>query len=77
MTDLRTPGALSEYMAGVCADFAARLDQLCVRPPAWADAVQFAGLGALYRRQATKFHDDAQRKREQAGNFTSQEGSSP
>ncbi|MGH3565436.1 MAG: glycosyltransferase family 2 protein [Pseudonocardia sp.] len=74
MTDRRTPGVFSEYMAGVCDDLAARLDQLCLRPPAWADAVQLADLGALYRRRATKFRDDAQRQREQARSSTSQEG---
>ena len=76
MTDRRTPGAFSDYMAGVCADLAARLDQLCVRPPAWADAVQLAELATRYRRRSTKFRDDAQSQREQAGNSTSQEGSS-
>jgi MoxR-like ATPase len=76
MTDRRTPGVFSDYMAGVCADLAARLDQLGVRPPAWADAVQLADLAALYRRRSTKFRDDAHRQREQAGNSTCQEGPS-
>jgi glycosyltransferase involved in cell wall biosynthesis len=76
MTDRRTPGVFSDYMAGVCADLADRLDQLGVHPPAWADTVQLAGLAALYRSRSTKFRDDAHRQREQAGNSTSQEGSS-
>lgn len=74
MTDRRTPGVFSEYMAGVCDDLAARLDQLCVRPPAWADAVQLADLAVLYRGRSTKFRDDAHRQRKQAGNSTSHRG---
>lgn len=76
MTDRRTPGAFSDYMAGVCAHLADRLGQLSARPPTWADAAQLADLGAVYRRRATKFRDDAQRQRERAGRATSQEGSS-
>lgn len=76
MTDRRTPGVFSDYMAGVCADLAARLDQLRVRPPTWANAAQLADLGALYRHRATKFRDDGQRQRERAGRSAGQEGSS-
>jgi glycosyltransferase involved in cell wall biosynthesis len=76
MTDRRTPGVFSDYMAGVCAELAARLDQLCVHPPTWADAAQLAHLGTVYRRRAAKFRDDAQHQRERAGNSTSEEGSS-
>jgi glycosyltransferase involved in cell wall biosynthesis len=75
MTDRSTPGAFSDYMAGVCADLAARLDQLHVRPPVWAKDAQVTDLSARYRQRATKFRDDAQRQREQAGHSTSQEGS--
>jgi glycosyltransferase involved in cell wall biosynthesis len=77
MTDRRTPGAFSDYMAGVCADLAARLDQLSTSPPTWADAAQLADLGPLYRRRAAKFRDDAQRQRERAWRFTSQEEGAP
>jgi glycosyltransferase involved in cell wall biosynthesis len=76
MTDRRTPGAFSDYMAGVCVDLGARLDRLSVRPPPWADAAQLADLAALYRHRATKCRDDAQCQRDRAGHATSQEGSS-
>jgi glycosyltransferase involved in cell wall biosynthesis len=76
MTDRRTPGVFSDYMAGVCADLAAHLDQLFTRPPTWTDAAQLADLGALYRRRAAKFRDDARRQRERTGRSTSQEGCS-
>lgn len=76
MTDRRTPGAFSGYMAGVCADLAVRLDELSTRPPAWADAAQLTDLGALYRVRATRFRDDAQRQRGRVGSPISQEGSS-
>ncbi|TVT61890.1 glycosyltransferase family 2 protein [Amycolatopsis rhizosphaerae] len=76
MTDRRTPGAFFDYMAGICTDLAARLDQLSTRPPTWADTGQLVDLGALYRSRATEFRDDAQRQRDQAGCATIQEGSS-
>jgi glycosyltransferase involved in cell wall biosynthesis len=75
MTDRRTPGVFSDYMAGVCADLADRLGQLCVHPPAWANAAQLAELNALYQLRATKFRDDAQRQRDRAGMQRIREGS--
>jgi glycosyltransferase involved in cell wall biosynthesis len=74
MTDRRTPGAFAGYMAVVCAELAARLNELSPRPPAWAAAAQLTELAALYRLRATKFRDDAQRQREQPGRSISQKG---
>ncbi len=67
MTDRRTPGVFSDYMAGVCADLAVRLDQLSTSPPTWVNAAQLADLRALYRRRTAKFRDDARRQRDQVG----------
>jgi glycosyltransferase involved in cell wall biosynthesis len=71
MTNRCTPGAFADYMAGVCADLAARLDQLCACPPMWTDAAQLAGLSAQYRYRATEFRADAERQRQQATRSTS------
>src|SRR5262249_32487274 len=76
MTDRRTPGAFSHYMAGVCADLAAQLDQMPARPPTWADTAPLTDLAVLYRHRANKFRDDAQRQRAPAGSSTGQDGSS-
>lgn len=73
MTDRRTPGVFSDYMAGVCDDLAVRLDQLSTSPPTWADAARLADLGIEHRRRGAKFRGDAQRQRNQARLSTSQE----
>jgi glycosyltransferase involved in cell wall biosynthesis len=74
MTDRRTPGAFSDYMSGVCAELAARLDQLSQHPPVWANVRQLADLSALYLHRATRFREDAQRQRDRGGHPASQKG---
>ncbi|MFC3518182.1 glycosyltransferase family 2 protein [Streptomonospora nanhaiensis] len=77
MTDRRTPGVFTDYMAGVCAEVAARLDELSARPPAWAGADRLAGLAADYRRRAAEHREEARRRRERAAAAAGREGRSP
>jgi glycosyltransferase involved in cell wall biosynthesis len=66
MTHGRTPGAYPDFMAGVCVELAARLDQLHVHPPVWADAAQLRALAAVYRERAASFREEASRQRGRA-----------
>lgn len=74
MTDRRTPGAFADYMAGVCAHVAARLDELRDNPPTWATAGQLGALAEDYRDRAVDQHAEAERQRERAGTRTGGEG---
>lgn len=74
MTDRRTPGVFADYMAGVCADVATRLDQLREPPPPWACCGQLDDLAADYRHRAAGHRHDASRQRDQAAPDTAQKG---
>lgn len=74
MTDRRTPGVFADYMAEVCDNVAARLDQLRTNPPSWARSAQLTDLATTYRNRATRHRDDARCKRDQAAPDTAQEG---
>jgi glycosyltransferase involved in cell wall biosynthesis len=63
MTDRRTPGVFADYMAGICADVTARLDQLCDQPPP-----------RTYQDRAEWHHADARRQRDEAAVDTAREG---
>ncbi|MPZ81978.1 MAG: glycosyltransferase [Actinophytocola sp.] len=63
MTDRRTPGAFSNYMAGVMANVAERLAELATTPPAWATAARLVELAATYRRRAARIRTHADRER--------------
>ncbi|MGH3623598.1 MAG: glycosyltransferase family 2 protein [Sciscionella sp.] len=76
MTDRRTPGVFADYMAEVCTDVAARLDQLRGHPPPWASPSQHTDLAATYRDRAADHGDDARCQRAQAALDTAQEGRS-
>lgn len=64
MTDRRTPGVFADYMARVCAEVAARLEQLRDRPPRWAHADHLNRLAARYRDRAAEHRNNAQYQRE-------------
>jgi hypothetical protein len=64
MTHGRTPGVYPDFMAGVCVDLAARLDQLHVQPPVWAGAAQLRDLATVYRERASTFREEASRQHE-------------
>ena len=55
-----------DYMAGVCADVAVRLDQLRSNPPAWATAGQLTDLAVAYRTRADENRGEAIRQRARA-----------
>ena len=66
MTDRRTPGVFASYMAGVCDDVAARLDDLATDAPIWATAHQLAHLADGYRLRAIDHRQEATHQRERA-----------
>jgi glycosyltransferase involved in cell wall biosynthesis len=73
MTDRRTPGVFTNYMASVCTDLAKRLDQLRARPPQWADAEQLAHLTIRYRDQSVEYRAMASRERDGAARASATE----
>jgi glycosyltransferase involved in cell wall biosynthesis len=59
-------GAYPDFMAGVCFELAARLDDLHVHPPVWAGAAQLRDIAAVYRQRGARFTEEARRQRERA-----------
>jgi glycosyltransferase involved in cell wall biosynthesis len=65
MTDRRTPGASATFMAKVCIEVAAGLDQLAKAPPPWASMSQLTDLATGYRAKADQ-HQEAAREQRRA-----------
>jgi glycosyltransferase involved in cell wall biosynthesis len=66
MTDRHTPGVFADYMAGVCAEVAARLGQLHDHPPHWASPDQLSDLATAYLNRAAAHRDNARGQRDRA-----------
>lgn len=63
MTDRRTPGRWSIYLASVCKEVATRLDALGTHPPMWAHSDLLTEIAVRYRLRADDYQLDAQCKR--------------
>lgn len=59
MTDRSTPGVFATYMAQVCEDISARLDQLVLNPPPWATREQLLAWSVAHRDKASRHRSDA------------------
>lgn len=62
MTDRRRPGRYQTYMAEVCLDLARRLDDMAIRPPAWARAETLRRLSSRYRARSATHASEATRQ---------------
>lgn len=63
MTDRRTPGVFSDYVAVVCEAVTSRLLRMSEMPPSWASSSELFRLAGLYQAKALKFRERSRRER--------------